>query len=162
GDVVDLTSRVEAFGVVNAADPVWAPDGSALTFTYRTDGPSRLALIDPLGGSAARDLGEDGDSGNLPAWSPDGRWIAVIRGLNGGTPTLIDPRGVEADVPLHATNAQEFGPFGWSPRSDWLAYTTVDGGIDAVNVDGSDPIVVVPPEDGVPISFAGWAPVSSR
>jgi Tol biopolymer transport system component len=66
----------------------------------------------------------------LPAWSPDGRWIAYNRGLGGaGTSDLLGLYLLDTEClgdPSTCANSQRGpfngdGPFTWSPDSRYLA-----------------------------------------
>ena len=61
--------------------PSWSPDGERLAFHSSAGGPSAIWTVAAEGGPAAR-LASDGDGlpATLPAWSPDGRWIACLVG----------------------------------------------------------------------------------
>ncbi len=67
--------------------PSWSPDGRRIAFIRESPaepGKSRdsdLYVIDARLGAVATQLTDfDGPDGGLPAWSPDGRWIAFTRG----------------------------------------------------------------------------------
>jgi Tol biopolymer transport system component/predicted Ser/Thr protein kinase len=72
-----------AMGVAYDTDYMlsWAPDGRAITFTTTTDGTSNL-WRQPLDGGPATRLTNytSGEEIVSHAWSPDGKWLAMVRG----------------------------------------------------------------------------------
>ena len=67
--------------------PSWSPDGRRIAFVREPVSEpghvreSDLYVIDARLGAVATQLTDfDGPDGGLPAWSPDGRWIAFTRG----------------------------------------------------------------------------------
>ena len=68
-------------------NPSWSPDGQRIAFTREAPAEpgkprdSDLYVIDARHGATAKALTDfDGPDGGVPAWSPDGRWIAFLRG----------------------------------------------------------------------------------
>jgi dipeptidyl aminopeptidase/acylaminoacyl peptidase len=97
-DVASEEAETLTSGDFDVAQPAWSPDGSRLVFaSKRGDDPDRhddwnLYLIEARAGAEARVLtrweGADGaPSSAPPAWSPDGEWIAYVRG---GAPKYQD------------------------------------------------------------------------
>jgi dipeptidyl aminopeptidase/acylaminoacyl peptidase len=72
--------------------PSWSPDGTLIAFSSKRQGdPDRnensdLYVIEARAGAAPRQLtrftGPDGELGSAPAFSPDGKWIAYLRGVS--------------------------------------------------------------------------------
>jgi dipeptidyl aminopeptidase/acylaminoacyl peptidase len=85
-------------GPFNEYQPSWSPDGSLIAFVSKHgDDPDRtdnfdIFVVEPKAGATARQIttyvGADNDPerDSPPAWSPDGKWIAFVKG---GDPGLI-------------------------------------------------------------------------
>jgi Tol biopolymer transport system component len=88
-------------------------------------------------GSGARAVARELDVRGAPAWSPDGKWIAIAA-LQGDEPRLFKiPVSGGAAVAL--TDEYALDP-AWSPSGEFLVYTTADVGtvfeVRAVGMDG--------------------------
>ncbi|HTC24799.1 MAG TPA: S9 family peptidase [Gemmatimonadales bacterium] len=121
--LVDLATRRGTLltpGDFDDEMPSWSPDGNAIAFTsQRGVDPDRahnwdVFLTFPTPGAEVQQLttfeGSDGDPyyGSRPAWSPDGKWIAYLRG---GDPKLVS-YGVQrlAVVPSAGGGARVVSP----------------------------------------------------
>jgi Tol biopolymer transport system component len=105
-------------------DPTFSPDGSQLAFSWFVREPLNQDIYVKLVGPGeplrlTRDAAED----FAPSWSPDGRWIAFLRGSAEGAsekvrlmviPALGGPERVISEV-------HRRGWPSWSPDSRWLA-----------------------------------------
>ncbi|MEV7562411.1 protein kinase [Streptomyces sp. NPDC089795] len=123
----------------------WSPDGSRLAVLRKKDGVQQLFVVDVADG-AARRLTSGGSQVEDPAWSPDGKSIAVCLQTSAGNWQIhvVDP-AVPDRAPRQVTRlphaAQD--PV-WSPDGATLAYTAgtygtgTQGDIRLVNADGSD------------------------
>jgi Tol biopolymer transport system component len=83
------TKKTESLtrGLTDDDEPAWSPDGNRIAFVRRRVPEPRdmqnsdVFLIDARAGAAPRRLTDfPGPDGGRPAWSPDGKWIAFLRG----------------------------------------------------------------------------------
>jgi len=94
------------------ASPTFSPDGRQYAYAFDSEPPRRHGRPDfdlwvrIVGSPDARRLTSDDADELAPSWSPDGRWIAHLRGRVGEAPAvyLISPLG-GASRPLTATRA---------------------------------------------------------
>ncbi len=88
-DVFDVEARkadVLTSGPFDDTVPAWSPDGRAVAFvSNRAPDPDRtensnIYVVDARPGAAPRQLTTfPGKNGGVPAWSPDGKWIAYFQ-----------------------------------------------------------------------------------
>jgi Tol biopolymer transport system component len=90
--------------------PAWSPDGAKVVYSangtvsvYDTDTKNSRRLA----------------NGDYATWSPDGKWIAIIKG---NAYCLLDPQSGEGKVLFKQKNA--FTPLWWSPDSQYVGYAT--------------------------------------
>ncbi len=85
----DLTHQVQlTFGTDDGEWQSWSPDGSRIAFSSHRSDPDPtddLEVIDVFtmraDGSGVRKITDSrGDKRVSPSWSPDGRWLRVLRG----------------------------------------------------------------------------------
>ena len=86
-DVASRKAEPLTSGASNDSSPAWSPDGSRIAFLSERgpkidrDPDSDLFVIDAKPGAAPIQLTDfAGPDGGRPSWSPDGQWIAFLRG----------------------------------------------------------------------------------
>ena len=106
----------------------FSPDGSRLAFvvlSYPQDYAPHVGLMEVATGTA-RELTPAGKSERSPAWSPDGRQLAVLSNRGGGKAQvlLLSPEG---SAPAQLTT-RKYGvtAFRWSPDGRSIAYLAKD------------------------------------
>ncbi len=121
--------------------PALSTDGAHIAFTVQSRGKTWLYVM-RSDGSGARRLVQELDVRGAPAWSPDGKWIAIAA-LHGGEPRLFKvPAAGGTAVAL--TDEYALDPV-WSPSGRFLVYTAADVGtafeVHAINADGAPHIM---------------------
>jgi Tol biopolymer transport system component/serine/threonine protein kinase len=148
--ILDRTTglRTEISGAMNEVDPAVAPDGSSVAFVSDRRGryelwlqPLREGRLDgPL-----RRLTDHRGSVAVPAFSPDGRWIAYHQVFDGQRDVWIVP--ATGGVPQRFTDhpASDINP-SFSPDGSTLAFVSDRNGVEN--------IWVAPVADGRPVGEA--------
>lgn len=117
--------------------PALSADGERVAFTVRSHGATLLYLMNS-DGSGARKLAPELDVRGAPAWSPDGKWIAIAA-LQGDEPRLFKIPGTGGSG-VALTNEYALDPV-WAPSGTFLVYTAADVGtvfeVRAVGADGA-------------------------
>ena len=150
------------------SSPTFSPDGLQFAFasddeTPRPDGSSNFDLwVRLVGGTEARRITADQADELSPSWSPDGRWIAYLRGRVGETPLVhvVSPLG-GASRPLAAIRAARIetnwlrgapaSQITWTPDSRHVAFARAGeppagtSGIEIVPLDGGAPRALTSP-----------------
>jgi Tol biopolymer transport system component len=135
GAVTELWSGVDGRVV---AGPSLSADGERLAFVVQRRGLARLHLA-KVDGSGSRKVADELEVRGVPAWSPDGKWIALAA-LRDGEPRLFKlPAAGEG--PLIALGDDYALDPVWSPSGRFLVYTGRDVGtvmpVKAINADGT-------------------------
>jgi Tol biopolymer transport system component len=156
GAATDLGPSLASIGAHDLWEARWAPDGRSIGFVY-SSGVGNMVGIVTIASATARTIGEYGDVTNVLEWSPDGRSLAVVRGIKGGYLVLLGADGLTDEALLDKAEIDQLAPFGWSPDGTWLACTFLDGELGTLSADGLEVKPVFVPPAGTSVQFVGWA-----
>ena len=105
--------------------PAVSPDGAQIAFVAQVEGRNHLFLM-ASDGTGARRIAEPLDVADVPSWSPDGEWIAIIaREENSTRPLFKVPIG--GGRPVRLVEGVNSDPV-WSPDGRMVLYSEGHGG----------------------------------
>ncbi len=160
GPSLDILLRINSV----AASPQWYPDGSRIVFSSGLN-PGGMVCVHPDGGFPQRlpfDLGGTGHflMPNLPAVSPDGRWIAYFSNKNGSPELWAWSIEDGRDICLTRLGGR-INAFSWSPDSRWIAFSgDVYGDYDVWKISIPDGEAVRLTRENVYEVYPTWTPDS--
>ncbi|MEH0417418.1 protein kinase domain-containing protein [Streptomyces sp. B21-083] len=122
----------------------WSPDGRRLAVLRRADGVQQLFAVNVSDGSAQQ-LTTGSGKVEDPAWSPDGKLIAVcLQKTSGWQVHVVDPAQPGAEPRQVTHQSRRALDAVWSPDGRYFAYTAgapgegTGGDIRIARADGSD------------------------
>lgn len=136
----------DLYAIALPEQPALSPDGARIAYVLRTadrehDRDERALWTVPTGGGAARRLTR-GPADTAPAWSPDGRWIAFLRGGDGPPQLwLLPAEGGEPEAVTHLPAGA--GTPVWNPDGTAIAFPAPVGSGPKTAAPGTVPAPVV-------------------
>ena len=129
--IVDPATRRMTDAGVSGDDiqsPRPSPDGREVAFhVIEPDGVMNV-WVQPIGGGPRRRVTADTEAASYPAWSPDGRWLAVEVKRRDQTQVAVVPSAGGPMVMLTGEAGQSW-PHSWSPDGRRIAFAGERGGI---------------------------------
>jgi eukaryotic-like serine/threonine-protein kinase len=150
-------------------EPAFSPDGTRIAFAWTGEaGIDRDVYVKPVGGTSDPIRITPGDANYFaPAWSPDGRQIAMLRGVRGfSQDVLVVPAsGGEPRLVGRIADPQGYSrPVAWWPDGQALLVRDTQGGIRYVRwfLSGAPPQVMTSPPPGEQDTLATPSPDGSQ
>jgi dipeptidyl aminopeptidase/acylaminoacyl peptidase len=110
-------------------DPAWSPDGKTLLYVRNArEGAKGTPAIFRFNLATRRSTALTGPGYTAPAWSRDGRFVAVTKTSTFGTDVVILDAQTGAELKRVTSDENSFSPV-WSPKGDAIAFFRVEHGV---------------------------------
>jgi Tol biopolymer transport system component/DNA-binding winged helix-turn-helix (wHTH) protein len=129
--IVDpATRRMTETGVAgdDIQNPRPSPDGREIAFHVIEPNGLMNVWAQRLDGGPRRRVTDDAEAASYPAWSPDGRWLAVEVKRRDQTQVAVVPRE-GGPIQILTADAGQSWPHSWAPDGDRIAFAGERGGI---------------------------------
>jgi serine/threonine protein kinase/Tol biopolymer transport system component len=131
--------------------PAVSTDGSQIAFVALTQGSHHLYLMSSDGTNAHR-IAEPLDVADVPSWSPDGKWVAVIAREKEGRERPLLKVPLDGGSPVRLVEGNNSDPV-WSPDGRLILYSEGFGG--GVLLRGVTPEKQAVPMPEIAVPYAG-------
>jgi Tol biopolymer transport system component len=128
-----------------------------LAVRFGGEGSGGMVLIDPSGRRIATlTRPAHGREDSAPAWSPDGKWLAFTRTVDGRRSFQIYVMRADGTRVQRITRGRFDSDPAWAPDGKWIAYRA-SGVLRIVHPDGTGGRVV-PTRGPTEVGFPSWSP----
>lgn len=120
---------IELRASISGTSHVWSADGEQIAFVSSADGDTDVYVMDAVG-HHVRNLTNNDAADYSPAWSPDGRWIAYMSGMESReNRTAVYIIATNGETPRNISGMEGSASFPrWSSDSEQIAFTLSNRG----------------------------------
>jgi len=141
--LADLTTRrlIKGDSVSSRGFPTWSPDGRSIVYVREFGDSDELYILDTIGGTPRRIVGQLHGTSGLPDWSPDGKSILftagpsyqhegayIIRADGSGLRAVLSDSVNEYRYPSWAPDGKQFAVATWSRSGSAILVVDVASG----------------------------------
>ena len=117
GNFALWTARLDGSGArrivkSQVEDATWSPDGAWIAFTWYAKSHVEIWLVHPDGTGLRRLVRGKSPEGDSPAWSPDGRRVSFMGGLESDNLYVVGVDGTQLRTVTTASDTNEWSPTG--------------------------------------------------